>query len=378
MTKQSIVILHGWGSTPNRWQAVAAELENTFIPALPGFGGKDPIKPYSVDDYVAWLENYLNEKKLKHIVLVGHSNGGRIAVRYAARYKNVHRLVLISAAGLPNSHLSMKKRVYGYVAKVGKVALAPIKQTPIYGFAEKVLYKLARESDYYKASAIMKQTMKNMLAYDATEDVKKIVCPTLCVWGTHDTATPLWMGEKIVAMLQNGTLKTIGAGHNIHITHPKWVAKCIQEFFMNYIQFFLVVGLIKYVHQVLYAVYLLQLKEYRLDRLQEHVLRKHKSFITSFVITGIGAPFSAGMLPQPTSKAILITVISFVLGALVVFLFGVIGMVSMLLLSFGVVLIALALIQPVEFVLRQHTYKKAHHKITQLKKARAYCYRHHW
>jgi len=238
VTKQSIVILHGWGSNPERWIAVHDQLtllskelgSELHIPLMPGFDGEIPRKAMNIDDYVVWLNDYIEAHKLQNVVLVGHSNGGRIAIRYVATHKNVEKLILVAAAGLPNSHLSLKKTVFKFVAKIGKVVLQPLNKTSLYKLAEKFLYKMARESDYYKASPIMKDTMINLLSYDATNDVKKITCPSLCVWGKDDTATPLWMGEKIAAAIPRCTIKVVDGGHSIHMTHPKIVAGYIKDF----------------------------------------------------------------------------------------------------------------------------------------------------
>ena len=238
MTKQSIVILHGWGSNPKRWIAIHDSLnaladnmgDAIHIPFMPGFDGEDPQKALGVDDYVEWLEKYIKENKLGSVALIGHSNGGRIAMRYAATHKNVAKLVLIAAAGIPNTRISLKKSVFKALAKAGKTILSPLQGTSFYSAAEKLVYKAARESDYYKASPVMKETMLNLIGYDATGDLKKISCPSLCIWGRQDTATPLWMGEKIVAGIPHCDIKIIDGGHSIHITHPEIVAGYIKDF----------------------------------------------------------------------------------------------------------------------------------------------------
>jgi pimeloyl-ACP methyl ester carboxylesterase len=176
------------------------------------------------------IEEYIENEGLKNVVLVGHSNGGRIAMRYAAKHHEVKKLVLIGAAGIPNTNISMKKIVFMGLAKGGKIVLGPLKGTGLYQVAEKILYKAARESDYYKASPIMKETMVNLLKYDATSDLKKIQCPSLCIWGKRDKATPLWMGERIVAGIPSCTMKIVDGGHNIHVTNADEVAAHIKDF----------------------------------------------------------------------------------------------------------------------------------------------------
>jgi UDP-N-acetylmuramoyl-tripeptide--D-alanyl-D-alanine ligase len=137
---------------------------------------------------------------------------------------------------------------------------------------------------------------------------------------------------------------------------------------MNYTTIILLLGFIKYMHQVLYAIYLLQLKEYRHDRLSEHLLRKHKHVTHALFHTGIGAPFSLGMLPRPTGKALLLTAISLSLGAFLIFALGLSGAILGLLFSLGIVLLSLSLLAPIEHLLRQRTYAQAREKIIKLKK----------
>jgi hypothetical protein len=136
---------------------------------------------------------------------------------------------------------------------------------------------------------------------------------------------------------------------------------------MNYTTIILLIGFIKYMHQVLYAIYLLQLKEYRHDRLGEHLLRKHKHISHALFHIGIGAPFSLGMLPRPTGKALLLAAISLSLGASLVLTLGISGVALALLFSLGIVLLSLSAVAPIEHILRQRTYAAAREKIIKLK-----------
>lgn len=136
---------------------------------------------------------------------------------------------------------------------------------------------------------------------------------------------------------------------------------------MNYVTIILILGFTKYVHQVLYAVYLLQLKEYRHDRLKEHLLRKHKHVHHALFHTGIAAPLSLDMLPRPTGKATLIVLLALALGATLIYMLGIVGVVAALLFSLGIVLVTQSIISPIEHALRQSTYKSARTKIIDLK-----------
>ena len=225
-----IVILHGWGSSPERWKPIHKALE-AHTPFLPGFDEKNPLKrPFSVEDYALWLDMYLDSHNIKNPILVGHSNGGRIAIHYAAHYENISKLVLIASAGIPDPSKDFKKAVFKALAKSGKKALKLVNNEKLAGFFQKILYKAARESDYVNAAPIMKKTMENILKYDAREDLGNIPVPALLIWGQADTATPVWMGHTMKKMIRASQIKILPAKHNVHITHNKEVIQLINDF----------------------------------------------------------------------------------------------------------------------------------------------------
>lgn len=238
----NVVILHGWGSSPNRWKRYKSSLEALFdelrdtdvkiySPFLPGFDNKNPLKKaYSVDDYVIWLRQYLKDMGILKPILLGHSNGGRIAIRYASKYPNSPKaLILVNSAGVPRKN-RIKVILYIFAAKLGKILLSPIKKTPFYNYVQKLLYKTARESDYLKASSVMRSTLQNMVRYNALPDASLLRCPTLCVWADRDTLTPLWMGKKLSKTIRNSRLKIVPGEHDVYAKKPSLIAHLVQQF----------------------------------------------------------------------------------------------------------------------------------------------------
>lgn len=237
--KKTIVILHGWGSHPKNWQKVANELKKTNyqveIPYIPGFDKNNPInKPYKLEDYTKWLLQFINQNKINKPIVIGHSNGGRIAAYFAAKHQNrVEKLVLIGAAGIPPKN-KIKTTVFKLAAQLGKSFFLFIKNKKFFNLGQKILYKLVGESDYLKASPVMKKTMINMLSSDLTKEFIKIKCPTLIVWGKKDTYTPLWMGERVHQLIKNSQLVIVNAArHGIHLTHSEKLSQLIINFINN-------------------------------------------------------------------------------------------------------------------------------------------------
>lgn len=199
MVKNEIVILHGWGLSSDKYQALKKLLEEkghkVFDPDLPGFGTEHLVNNnMNLNDYVVFLRKFIEKNKMTKPILIGHSFGGRVAVKYAWRYKNdVSSLIL---TGVPIiRHTSIIKKVAYIVAVVGgKIFRVFPKDTQI--FMRKVLYASIGEWDYYKAGPLQ-QVFTNIIGEELTMYAKKISVPTLLVWGENDSIVPASDIEKI-------------------------------------------------------------------------------------------------------------------------------------------------------------------------------------
>lgn len=99
-----VVLLHGWSTSWFIWretmQALAEAGYRVYAPDHIGCGesGK-PALFYAPGDYRRYLDALLDGLGLKQCVLVGHSQGGHMALGYAlARPERVQRLVLVGPA----------------------------------------------------------------------------------------------------------------------------------------------------------------------------------------------------------------------------------------------------------------------------------------
>ncbi len=228
-TKMGIMktfILHGWTYQTDTWQPLlrilserGIDLEFLKIPGLTD--GTNPS--WTLDDYVEWLKNKTEGQE--KVMLIGHSNGGRISLAFAAKYpQKVARLILEDSAGIPATGLrALKRDVFRVIAKVGGVLT---KSETL----RKILHKIARESDYQKATPEMRQTMANLGAVDFDSILQSVRAPTLIVWGEHDTTTPLASGKIMHEKIHGSRMVVIrGARHSPHITHTKEFADIITK-----------------------------------------------------------------------------------------------------------------------------------------------------
>ena len=220
---KKIFIVHGWTYTTNAWiQCLGALRDRGFEPVMLNVPGLTEAsdKVWTLEDYEDWLDKKLSGEE--NVTIVGHSNGGRILIAYAAKHKGkIKNLILIDSAGVLHNEFSLrlKRAVFGSIAKVGKkVVTAPI--------LRKIFYRLIGARDYERASANMRETMKGLIKIDLTQLMKNIDVKTLIIWGDKDKATPLSDGKLMNKLIQNSKFVVVkGAGHSPHSTNPLLVAE---------------------------------------------------------------------------------------------------------------------------------------------------------
>lgn len=215
-----IIILHGWTTETKKWEPFLKYLPGKLL-KIPGLTEKID-KPWTLDDYLEWLKKKLDKRQ----VLIGHSNGGRMAIAFAVKYpERVEKLILIDSAGIYHKELvlQIKRILFKLAAKIGK-KIAPSNKF------KNLLYKLAGEKDYKNANPIQKQTMINLISTDLTPILNKISVPTLIIWGKDDKITPLQDGKLMHQKIKGSKLKILNAKHSPQFSHPKEVAKLIHEY----------------------------------------------------------------------------------------------------------------------------------------------------
>jgi len=231
-TMKKIFILHGWTNNTDKWQKALILLEEkryeVTLLNIPGLTG-DIDRPWDLNDYVDWLDKTLSKEKDKPI-LIGHSNGGRIAIAYSAKHpEKIKHLILIDSAGVYHNELPirLKRFVFNNVAKIGKKLTSSDK-------LRNVLYKLARENDYKDANPLMRETMANVISVDITSTLDKITIPTLIIWGEQDTLTPIGDAKLMHKLIKNSKFYVVkSTRHSPQYTHPEEVVKKIEENISN-------------------------------------------------------------------------------------------------------------------------------------------------
>lgn len=222
--KQAILLLHGWGQNIQMMKGLGDPFEETnriIIVDLPGYGqSSEPTYPWKVEDYVNCIHELLVKLKVEKPIIIGHSFGGKIGLLYAATYE-VTKLICLASP--------YKKQVQTETFKTKMLKTA--KKVPLLNKLEGFAKKHMGSVDYRNATEMMRQILVNTVNLDITEEVRKIKCPTLLIWGTLDQAVPYSDAQNLEKIIKNCGLVTYeGCTHYAYLERFQQTVRVLQSF----------------------------------------------------------------------------------------------------------------------------------------------------
>ena len=205
-----LVMLHGWGQNLQSLQPMGELLANqakVHIIDLPGFGkSSPPPEDWDTEQYADRIYQYLVEQNIPQADILGHSVGGRICIRLAAKYpQKVRSVTLINAAGLKRQRTLQQSLRSQWIATMRNT----FKLSPLYRDELLTWHSQTYGSRDYLNAGVLKGTFIKVVNEDLTELAKQISLPVLLLWGEADTETPVEMGHRYHSLFANSELITI-------------------------------------------------------------------------------------------------------------------------------------------------------------------------
>ncbi len=235
----AVLILQGWGTRCELYDSVA----NLLLPAyrviqldFPGFGAsEEPAEPWDVNTYADFVDHFAAALKLRRVILLGHSYGGRVSIVLASRPERsfeLVRLVLMDSAGvLPQRTKAQEAKTRRY-----KRMRDFLSKPWVYEFFPDLIddWRSRQGSeDYRNATPLMRRTLVMAVNEDLSGLFEKVSAETLLIWGENDDATPLSDGQKMETLMPNAGLAVIpGAGHYAFLEQPAVFAGILKAFLM--------------------------------------------------------------------------------------------------------------------------------------------------
>ncbi len=222
--KNPIVLLHGWGQNIEMMKALGDQFQKNhrvIILDLPGFGqSSEPKYPWLLDDYVDLLEQLFEELKVNNPIIIGHSFGGKLGLLFASRNKVAKLICLASPYKRNIKKESLKVKVLKFAKKI-----------PVLNKLESFAKKHIGSTDYKNASEMMRDILVNHVNCDITEDVKKITCPTLLIWGTMDMQVSVDDAVELEKLIKDCGLVTYeGCTHYAYLERFGQTVSVINSF----------------------------------------------------------------------------------------------------------------------------------------------------
>lgn len=229
-----VILMHGWGcnrSTLASVQEVARRCGRRVLNIdFPGFGqSPEPPEVWGVDQYARQIEGLLDHLGISNPILLGHSFGGRIAIIISSR-RPVDKLILVDAAGVK------PRRKPKYYFKVYTFKAAKCLWRLIFGneAAQRRIEawrKAHSSADYAAASPRMRAILSKVVNQDLCHLMPLIKAPTLLIWGSNDTATPISDARKMERLIPEAALVEFpGASHFSFLDQPTRFAAVISSF----------------------------------------------------------------------------------------------------------------------------------------------------
>jgi pimeloyl-ACP methyl ester carboxylesterase len=245
-----VVLLHGITGHARVWDHLAERLAPRHrVVALDqrGHGDSDPAPDddYRVGTMADDVAAFVGSLRLDRFALLGHSMGGRIAIKYAADHAaRLERLVIVDIG--PDINLAGLQRVRDMMANaperieseewaVEYIRRAnPLQDVDM--LRERVRHGLRRAPDgelTWKYAKGLRDMMREGRrdTVDLWEPLPRIPCPTLIVRGAESDILSAEVAKKMAERLPDGRVVEIaGAGHTVPADRPEEFVRQIRAF----------------------------------------------------------------------------------------------------------------------------------------------------
>lgn len=216
-----IILLHGWGVYKETWKNLFPELSKhytVYALDLPGFGKNQDVSPkFVLNDYVTFVNDFLEEMKIKECILMGHSFGAGVASLFTLTYsKKVEKLVLYSGGLTLNNTVKRPQRLISYSLILFSVIVRWVRNKK-FSLKDYSILKNLHENTHGKGEIVGK--------------ANRIHQPVLLIAGRYDFLAPLNRYRILNKLLPDSQLVIFNRStHGAHIEEKKKFLATLQNF----------------------------------------------------------------------------------------------------------------------------------------------------
>jgi pimeloyl-ACP methyl ester carboxylesterase len=215
-----VILVHGLGSSAEDWANLMPLLKqagfHVYAVDLLGYGrsARPATATYSISEEAGYVEEFLNQRGLNKINLVGWSMGGWVAMRVALdQPERIGRLVLCDSGGIrfePTfTMFDFEPTTIPAVRRLYRLLMP--KATDVPDFLARDIIRKSKRLNW-----VVNRSARSMFKGDDLLDGKlgALPMPTLIIWGKQDHLIPLATGISLHAQIPQSVLQIYdGCGH---------------------------------------------------------------------------------------------------------------------------------------------------------------------
>jgi 3-oxoadipate enol-lactonase len=239
-----LLLVHGFGGAAWNFSELAPLLpgRRLIVPDLPGHGGSSPLPAPTLTGFADVLAELLEEP----VDALGHSMGGVVALRLAERHPALVRsLVLAAAAGISSStRLAEITIALTGIVQPGRIAGRRVALVARSRWLRRLIFEgfEVANADLLTERAVhgflRGPTMHTdalgaglaLVEDDPRQDLDRVRCPVLVLWGARDKQVPLEDGFEYARRLRAPLRVIADCGHLLIGERPDVCARAVLEF----------------------------------------------------------------------------------------------------------------------------------------------------
>jgi len=218
----ALVILHGWSMRASVYRSLGERLSDkhfVLIPDLPGHGRSGVMRRPDFWWMAAPLDELLEELGVTKVILVAHSMGGGVAIKWSKfRSKRVVKMILVDSTGEP-----VKRGLVSWALAANRKTLRSLSLTHLPGVGRIVA---SFTLNWLRHPLWMWRTFRLTTEVDLVGELHDVRVPTFLVWAEHDEYFPSCL--RMSAALDVIPTPIAKAGHDWIILEPAEAAEVIN------------------------------------------------------------------------------------------------------------------------------------------------------
>lgn len=228
--KKPLILIHGASSNATSWIADVAAYSQEYrviVVDVIGEPGKSAQTrpPLETDDYAKWLEEIVTRLNLKRVSLVGLSQGGWMAIRYAVSFpQKVEKLGLMAAAGIVPTKGSFLLKAIGFTL-LGKWGIDKLNRQ-VFGSLP-----MDEMTAQYMEALLLHYTPRMSKEYIfSDEELRRLTMPVLYIGGANDVIRDnVKISSRLEALLPKVQTKVLPDTGHVLINMTKYTIPFLKE-----------------------------------------------------------------------------------------------------------------------------------------------------